>query len=250
MTCYSPGHVRYEVEVCLQKHHIWIVTDLCSFVVIFTFMFIYQSIIDSIDLLFIQYLSFFFSTSFPKIIFFIFYDFVVYEPAEWNFIFLACREHKTRKIFFFNWLHFFFSWLFLYHKEVTQVFSSTLNFAWQFSYQWNRRSAILPQTQIGKFGRTKFDTHTVLSRDEVLISLIILLQVLLSSWRSARKVQLCFLCKLAFHLQNCRIQQKLNETHKIIICLWLERIRSSHKKFAYLLYNWTGNTSNSQNLAS
>ena len=184
-------------EVCLQKHHLWIVTDLCSFVVIFTFMFIYQSIIDSIDLLFIQYLSFFFSTSFPKIIFFIFYGFVVYEPAEWNFIFLACREHKTRKIFFFNWLHFFFSWLFLYHKEVTQVFSSMLNFAWQFSYQWNQRSAILPQTQIGKFGRLKFDTHTVLSREEVLISLIILLQVLLSSWRSARKVQLCFLRKLA-----------------------------------------------------
>ena len=63
-------------------------------------MFIYQSIIDSIDLLFIQYLSFFFSTSFPKIIFFIFYGFVVYEPAEWNFIFLACREQNTKNIFF------------------------------------------------------------------------------------------------------------------------------------------------------
>ena len=113
---------------------------------------------------------FFFSTSFPNIVFFIFYAFVVYEPAEWNFIFLACREQKTQKTFFFNWLHLFFSWLFLYHKEVTQVFSSTLNFAWQFSYQWNRRSAILPQTQIGKFGRTKFDTHTVLSRDDILIS--------------------------------------------------------------------------------
>ena len=132
-------------------------------------------------------------------------------------------------------MHFFFSWLFLYHKEVTWVFSSTLNFAWQFCYQWNRRRAILPQTQICKFGKTKFDTHTVLSRDEVLISLIILLQVLLSSWRSARKVQLCLLHDLAFNLQNCRIQQKLHETHKI--CLWLERIRSSHKEFAYLLYN-------------
>ena len=94
----------------------------------------------------------------------------------------------------------------------------------------------------------EFDTHTVLSRDEVLISLIILLQVLLSSWRSARKVQLCFLRDLVFHLQNCRIQQKLHETHKI--CLWLERIRSSHKEFAYLLYNSTENTWNSQNLAS
>ena len=53
---------------------------------------------------------------------------------------------------------FLFSWLFLYHKEVTQVFSSSLNFVWQFYC---------------KFGRTKFDTRTVLSHDEVLISLII-----------------------------------------------------------------------------
>ena len=165
---------------------------------------------------------------------------------EWNFIFLACREHKTQKINFFNWLHFFFSSLLLYHKE--RVFSSTLNFAWQCSYQWNRRRAILPQTQICKFGITKFDTHAVLLRDEVLISLIILLQVLLSSWPSERKVQLCLLCDLAFHLQNCRIQQKLHETHKI--CLWLERISSWAKEFAYLLYNPTENTWNSQNLAS
>ena len=117
---------------------------------------------------------------------------------------------------FFNWLHFFFSWLFLYHKEVTRVFSSTLNFAWQFSYQWNRWCAILPQTQICKFGRMKFDTHTVLLCDGVLISLIILLQVLLSSWRSARKVQLCFLRDLAFYLQNRRIQQRLRERTKFV----------------------------------
>ena len=167
---------------------------------------------------------------------------------EWNFIFLACPEHKTRKINFFNWLHFFFSGLFLYHKEVTRVFRSTLNFVWQFSYQWNRRCAILPQTQICKFGRMKFDNHTVLLCDGVLISLIILLQVLLSSWRNARKVQLCFLRDLAFYLQNRRIQQRLCETHKI--CLWLEFIRSLHKEFAYLLYNSTENTGNSQNLAS
>ena len=68
--------------------------DLCSFVAIFAF-------ILSIDIRFIQYLSFFFSTSFLKIIFFIFYTFVVYEPAERNFIFLACREHKTQKIYIF-----------------------------------------------------------------------------------------------------------------------------------------------------
>ena len=178
---------------------IWIVTDLCSFVAIFAF-------ILSIDYrqywhTFYSILKFFIWASFLKIIFFIFYTFVVYEPVEGNFIFLACREHKTRKKFFLNWLHFVFTWLFLYHKEVTQVFSSTLNFAWQFFYQWNRRRTILPQTQICKFGRTKFHTHTVLLRDEVLISLIILLQVLLSSWRSVRKVQLSFLHDLAFHLR-------------------------------------------------
>ena len=57
----------------------------------------------------------------------------------------------------FNWLHFFFTWLFLYHKEVSRLFSSTSNIAWQFSYQWNRQHAILPQTQIHmyKFGWTK-----------------------------------------------------------------------------------------------
>ena len=85
-------------------------------------------------------------------------------------------------------------------KKLRQVFFSMLNFAWQFSYQWNWRCAFLPQTQICKFGRTKFDTNTVLLPDKVLISLIILLQVLLSSWRSAKKVQLCFVRDLAFHL--------------------------------------------------
>ena len=132
-------------------------------------------------------------------------------------------ENTNTKNNFFNWLHFFFSWLFLYHKEVTRVFSSTLNFAWQFSYQWNRRSTILPQTQIGKFGRKKFDTHTVLSCDEVLISLIILLQVLLSSWRSARKVQLCLLRDLAFHLQN---STKVTWNTQNLSLTW------AHKEFA------------------
>ena len=170
---------------------------------------------------------FFFSTSFPKIIFFIFYAFVVYEPAEQNFIFLTCWEHKTWKINFLpGWIS--SSMTVSLSQRSYRVFSSTLNFAWQFSYQWNRRHAILPQTQICKFGRTKFDTHTILSCDKVLISLIIPLQVLLSSWRSAWKVQLCSLGDLAFHLQNCRIQQKLQETHKI--CLWLEGKRSSHIK--------------------
>ena len=153
------------------------------------------------------------------------------------------RTQSTKNNFFFNWLHFFFSWLFLYHEEVTRVFSSTLNFAAVTIFSTksrNRRRAILPQTQICKFGRTKFDTNTVLSGDEVLVSLIILLQVLLSSWRGARKVRLCLLRDLAFHLQNCRIQQKLHEMYQI--CLWLERMRSSHKEFSYLLYNSTENT--------
>ena len=122
---------------------------------------------------------------------------LVYEPVERNFIFLACRKHKTRKIIFFNWLHFFFSWLFLYHKEVTRVFSSTLNFAWQF---------------IGdaQFYR-KLKCANFVERNSILTlscraTRSCSLEVKLSSWRSARKVQLCFLRDLAFHLQNCRIQ--------------------------------------------
>ena len=189
--------VTYVMKFVYKCIIIWIVTDLCSFVAIFAF-------ILSIDYrqywhTFYSILKFFIWASFLKIIFFIFYAFVVYEPVEGNFIFLACREHKTRKKIFFKLV------AFRLHLTVSlsqrQVFSSMLNFAWGFFYQWNRRRAILPQTQICKFGRTKFHTHTVLSRDEVLISLIILLQVLLSSWRSARKVQLSFLHDLAFHLR-------------------------------------------------
>ena len=91
-------------------------------------------------------------------------------------------------------------------KKLQRVFSSTSNSAWQFSCKWNRRCAILPQTQICKFGRTKFDTLTILSRDEVLISLFILLQVLLSSWCSERKVhvQLFFPHNLTFHLRAAK----------------------------------------------
>ena len=178
--------VTYVMKFVYKCIIIWIVTDLCSFVAIFAF-------ILSIDYqqywhTFYSILKFFIWASFLKIIFFIFYAFVVYEPVEGNtkkkfFKLVAFRLHLTISL------------------SQRQVFSSTLNFAWEFFYQWNRRRAILPQTQICKFGRTKFHTHTVLSRDEVLISLIILLQVLLSSWRSARKVQLSFLHDLAFHLR-------------------------------------------------
>ena len=125
----------------------------------------------------------------------------------------------TQKIF--NWLHFFFFWLFLYHKEVSRVFSSTLNIAWQFSYQWNQQRAILPQTQIHihvcKFGQTKFDTRTVL------ISLFILLQVLLSSWCSEWKVQLYFPHDLA--LTFCVAKNFFNN----FFVTWAQ------KEFAYLL---------------
>ena len=148
--CYSPATSRTLRSLFTNVSY----TNLWSIVAIFAF-------ILSIDYrqyqhTFYSILKFFFLQQVSqKYLIFIFYASAVYEPAERNFIFLACREHKTRKIGFFNWLHFFFSWLFLYHKEVTRVFSSTLNFAWQFSYQWNRRCAILPKTQICKFGRTK-----------------------------------------------------------------------------------------------
>ena len=125
----------------------------------------------------------------------------------------------TQKIF--NWLHFFFFWLFLYHKEVSRVFSSTLNIAWQFSYQWNQQRAILPQTHanthVCKFGRTKFDTHTVL------ISLFILLQVLLSSWCSEWKVQLYFPHDLALTFRVAK-----NFFNNFFVT-WAQ------KEFAYLL---------------
>ena len=104
--------------------------------------------------LFNTYVFFFLATSFLKIIFFIFYAFAVYEPAEQNFIFLACRDHKTPKINFLIGCISFSLDCFSITKKLW-VFSSTLNFAWQFSYQWNRWHAILPQTQICKFGRTK-----------------------------------------------------------------------------------------------
>ena len=117
---------------------------------------------------FIQYLNFFFNKFHENNIFYLLH-FCSLWASGMKLHFPCMSRIQNTKICFFNWLHFFFSWLFLYHKEVTRVFSSTLNFAWQFSYQWNRRRAI-PQTQICKFGRTKFDTHTILSRDEVLIS--------------------------------------------------------------------------------
>ena len=49
-------------------------------------------------------------------------------------------------------------------KKLQRVFSRTLHFAWKFTCKWNRWRAILPQTQICKFGRTKFDTHTLSHR--------------------------------------------------------------------------------------
>ena len=83
--------------------------------------------------------------------FFSFFFFQSNRPTQYQETHATLNEKKgdglTQKIFF-NWLHFFFTWLFLYHKEVTRVFSSTSNIAWQFSYQWNQQRAILPQTQI------------------------------------------------------------------------------------------------------
>ena len=221
-----------------------------------------SSFIDSIDIRF----KGFFLTSFPKIIFVIFYSFVVYEPVERNFYIPCMSRTQARKKIPFYRLQSFFTWLFLYEKEVKErVFSSTLHFAWQFSCKWNWWRVIVPQTQICKLDRTKFYIHrrdpfnqkfpeisfqtqwigsvqpekfrkklvhllrwttfpgqtgqnfgwmdrTVLSHGEVLISLIILLQVLLSSWSSERKVHL-FIC---VWLRTCSP-----------ISSWLERIRNS-----------------------
>ena len=62
------------------------------------------------------------------------------------------RTQTQKKFLFNNWLYSFFTWLFLYHKEVTKSL---------FPHLANRRRAILPQTQIRKFGRMKFDRHTL-----------------------------------------------------------------------------------------
>ena len=93
-----------------------------------------SSFIDSIDIRF----KGFFLTSFPKIIFVIFYSFVVYEPVERNFYIPCMSRTQARKKIPFYRLQSFFTWLFLYEKEVKErVFSSTLHFAWQFSCKWN-----------------------------------------------------------------------------------------------------------------
>ena len=94
------------------------VTGLRSFGVIFPFILsfdyrLYQHTFYSI-------LKGFFSTSFPKIIFFIFYSFVVYEPVKRNFHISCMSRTQAWKKIPFNWLHSFFTWLFLYHKEVTK----------------------------------------------------------------------------------------------------------------------------------
>ena len=169
----------------------------------------------------------------------------------------------TQKIF--NWLHFFFFWLFLYHKEVSRVFSSTLNIAWQFSYQWNQQRAILPQTLIHMYANlVKQNLILALSWSLCLyffkscflldavsekysyISLMTLLKLFV--WPRTFSTIFLWLERKRNSLICCRIQQKIHETHKI--CMWLESIRSWHKEFAYLLYNSTENTWKSQNLAS
>ena len=232
------------------------VTGLCSFGAIFICYRQYRHTFYSI-------LKGFFLTSFPKIIFVIFYS--LWASGTKLLYSLHVENTGTKKNPFY-WLQSFFTWLFLYQKEVKErVFSSTLHFAWQFSCKWNWWRVIVPQTQICKLGRTKFYIHrrdpfnqkfpeisfqtqwigsvqpekfrkklvhllrwttfpgqtgqnfgwmdrTVLSHGEVLISLIILLQVLLSSWSSERKVHL-FIC---VWLRTCSP-----------ISSWLERIRNS-----------------------
>ena len=148
--CYSPATSRTLRSLFTNVSY----TNLWSIVAIFAF-------ILSIDYrqyqhTFYSILKFFFATSFPKIFNFYLLCFCSLWASGTKLHFpCMSRTQNTKNNFFFYWLHFFFSWLFLYHKEVTRVFSSKLNFAWQFSCQWNRRCAILPKTQICKFGRRK-----------------------------------------------------------------------------------------------
>ena len=170
------------------------------------------------------------------------------QPNE-TFIFLACWEDKHEKKFLL--IGYIPSLLdcFFITKKLQRVLSSTLHFAWQFSCKWNRRHAILPQTQICKFGRTKFNTHTLSYRGpDLFVYTSSSIAFFLMQWEKSTVIfpthfncvwlRTCstissWLERIRNLLVCCRIQQKIHETYKI--CSWLEHKRSSHKEFVYLL---------------
>ena len=190
------------------------------------------------------------------------YAFVVYEPAEQNFHIPCMSRTQNRHKKFFSLV------AFLLHLTVSlsqRSYESTSNIAGQFSYQWNWQCAILPQTQIHMYANL-VEQNLILTLSWSLclyffkscfllgavsekyshISLATLLKIFV--WPRTFPTISLWLERKRNSLICCRIQQKIHETRKI--CLWPERIRSWHKEFAYLLYNSTEYTWNSQNLAS
>ena len=80
----------------------WTITDLCSFVAIFAFILSFNY--RQCRHLFYSVLHFFFSTiTFPENNIFCLVCFCSFWASRMKtFVFLACREHKTRKKFFFE----------------------------------------------------------------------------------------------------------------------------------------------------
>ena len=124
----------------------------------------YQSIIDSIDIRFIQYLRFFFNT-FPENNIFYLLRFCSFNMSQWNETSFSLHvENIKHENNFFQLVAF----LLLLTVSLSQRSYTSLFQHVKLCVTIHRRRAILPQTQICKFRRTKFDTHTVLSRHEVL----------------------------------------------------------------------------------
>ena len=75
----------------------------------------------------------------------------------------------------------FISVIFLYNEQKLHKSFQARQTLGNNDFIINEISDVLPLTKIRKFGRMKFNTRTVLSCNEVLISLFILLKFLLSS---------------------------------------------------------------------
>ena len=161
---FSSGH---DTLRSLFTNALWI---LCHGSLLFAFI--------CIDIRFIQYLRVFFNKFPENNIFYLLRFCSLWASGTKLSYSLHVKNTNTKKIPF-NWLHSFFTWLFLYHKEVTKSLFQHVTLCVTIFLQM--KSATCNFTGNSNICRTNFDTHTLSSRDEVLISLVTLLQVLLSS---------------------------------------------------------------------
>ena len=221
-------------------------------------------IIDSIDIRFIHYLRVSFK-KFPKIIFFIFYTFVVYEPAEWNFPAsrgLSRRGKNERKFVASPWetsasrevkntntkkfllIGYIPSSLdcFSITKKLQRVFSGTLQIGDVQFYRKLKYANLVERNSIG--------THCLITRRGPDVFVYTSSSVAFSLMQREKSTVIFpthFICvwlrtcstisswheRIRNSLICCRIQQKIHETHKI--CSWCQHIRGSHEEFAYQL---------------